>query len=303
MRSRTCGSAFRRRGARDLLVESPEHLHSPRRWSELSGHGTGGVGFIGRFGGLYPIYVRGQAHLAARQPAAAAAEFQRILDHRSIVLVDRMDAMARLQLARALALSGDPQRRKAPTTISLRCGRTPTTTSRSSTKHGRNTQNYSEPGSPILSRQTTTQHPSAKQRRLPRSELNESPSRLLSLRPVPTPRTFMRRDAGACASRRIESFGIAPTLPPFIKAFVSFSPNALDRRPGGPSPSRSRTPPFHPVLRHSGVTPPLRTSSMRLTLESRTSAWCFSPSRNAAFVLRDWRLQVRSSLGRRPECP
>jgi len=67
----------------------------------------GRVGFIGRFGGLYPIYVRGLAYLAARQPAEAAAEFQRILDHRSIVLVDPMGAMARLQLARALALSGD----------------------------------------------------------------------------------------------------------------------------------------------------------------------------------------------------
>ena len=66
----------------------------------------GGVGFIGHFGGLYPIYVRGLAYLAARQPAEAAAEFQRIVDHRSVVLVDPMDAMARLQLARALALSG-----------------------------------------------------------------------------------------------------------------------------------------------------------------------------------------------------
>jgi len=67
----------------------------------------GRVGFIGRFGGLYPIYVRGLAYLAARQPAEAVGEFQRILDHRSMVLVDPMDAMARLQLARALALSGD----------------------------------------------------------------------------------------------------------------------------------------------------------------------------------------------------
>jgi serine/threonine protein kinase/tetratricopeptide (TPR) repeat protein len=67
----------------------------------------GRIGFVGRFGGLYPIYVRGLAYLAARQPAEAAAEFQRILDHRSIVLVDPMDALARLQLARALALSGD----------------------------------------------------------------------------------------------------------------------------------------------------------------------------------------------------
>jgi hypothetical protein len=65
----------------------------------------GRIGFVGRFGGLYPVYVRGLAYLAARQPVEAAAEFQRILDHRSIVLVDPMDAMARLHLARALALS------------------------------------------------------------------------------------------------------------------------------------------------------------------------------------------------------
>ncbi len=74
---------------------------------------TGGVGFIQRFGALYPIYVRGLAYLAARQPAEAAAEFQRILDHRSIVLVDPMDALARLQLARSLALAGDPVKAKS----------------------------------------------------------------------------------------------------------------------------------------------------------------------------------------------
>ena len=68
---------------------------------------TGGIGFNGHFGKLYPIYVRGLAYLAAQQPAEAAAEFQRIVDHRSIVLVDPIDALARLQLARALALSGD----------------------------------------------------------------------------------------------------------------------------------------------------------------------------------------------------
>ena len=73
----------------------------------------GGVGFIGRFGGLYPVYVRGLAYLAAQQPAAAAAEFRRILDHRSIVLVDPMDAMARLQLARALVLSGETAKAKS----------------------------------------------------------------------------------------------------------------------------------------------------------------------------------------------
>src|SRR5262249_38889229 len=73
----------------------------------------GGAGFIGHFGGLYPIYVRGLASLAARHPAEAVVEFQRIVDHRSIVLVDPMDAMARLQLGRALALSGDTVKAKS----------------------------------------------------------------------------------------------------------------------------------------------------------------------------------------------
>ena len=72
----------------------------------------GSIGFTGRFGGLYPIYVRGLAYLAAGHPAEAAGEFQRILDHRSIVLVDPMDAMARLQLARALTLASDVPRAK-----------------------------------------------------------------------------------------------------------------------------------------------------------------------------------------------
>jgi tetratricopeptide (TPR) repeat protein len=73
----------------------------------------GRVGFVGRFGGLYPIYVRGLAYLAARQPAQAAAEFQRLLEHRSITLVDPVSALARLQLARALTLAGDMPKAKA----------------------------------------------------------------------------------------------------------------------------------------------------------------------------------------------
>jgi serine/threonine protein kinase/Tfp pilus assembly protein PilF len=73
----------------------------------------GRIGFVGHYGGLYPIYVRGMAYLAARQPAQAAGEFQRIVDHPSIVLVDPMGALARLQLARALALSGDTAKAKS----------------------------------------------------------------------------------------------------------------------------------------------------------------------------------------------
>ena len=45
--------------------------------------------------------------LAAHQGAEAAAEFQKILDHRGIVVSDPIGALARLQLGRAFVLSGD----------------------------------------------------------------------------------------------------------------------------------------------------------------------------------------------------
>ena len=59
------------------------------------------------FGQFYPIYVRGEAYLATHQGAAAAAEFQKILDHRGLSFGDPVGAMASLQLARAYAMSED----------------------------------------------------------------------------------------------------------------------------------------------------------------------------------------------------
>lgn len=53
---------------------------------------------------LYPIYVRGEAYLAAHQGAEAAAEFQKILDHRGIALNEPIGVLAHLQLGRAFAL-------------------------------------------------------------------------------------------------------------------------------------------------------------------------------------------------------
>ena len=67
----------------------------------------------GFFGALYPSYVRGEAYLELRQGAQAATEFQRILDHRGIVINDPIGALAHLQLGRALALSGDKPKAKA----------------------------------------------------------------------------------------------------------------------------------------------------------------------------------------------
>jgi serine/threonine protein kinase/tetratricopeptide (TPR) repeat protein len=54
-----------------------------------------------------PNYVRGQAYLKSRQGPEAAAEFQKILDHRGICQTAPECTVARLQLGRALALTGD----------------------------------------------------------------------------------------------------------------------------------------------------------------------------------------------------
>jgi hypothetical protein len=56
---------------------------------------------------LYPVYLRGQAYLAAKQGAAAAAEFQKILEHPGVVRSEPIGAFAHLQMARALVLAGD----------------------------------------------------------------------------------------------------------------------------------------------------------------------------------------------------
>jgi eukaryotic-like serine/threonine-protein kinase len=62
---------------------------------------------------LYPVYVRGEAYLAAHKGQEAAAEFQKILDHRGIVLNEPIGALAHLQLGRAFALQGDTAKARA----------------------------------------------------------------------------------------------------------------------------------------------------------------------------------------------
>jgi eukaryotic-like serine/threonine-protein kinase len=72
-----------------------------------------GINFFAFFGSLYPAYVRGQAYMAAHQGTQAAAEFRKILDHRGVVFSDPVGALARLQLGRAFAVSGDKTKAKA----------------------------------------------------------------------------------------------------------------------------------------------------------------------------------------------
>ena len=84
-----------------LQISVPYELGAPRTSIDAN------------FGALYPVYARGEAYLAAHQGAQAAGQFQKILDHRGIVVSDPIGALARLQVARAWALSGDNGKAKA----------------------------------------------------------------------------------------------------------------------------------------------------------------------------------------------
>ena len=64
----------------------------------------GQIAFVINISCLYPVYVRGEAYLAAGQGSAAAAEFQKILDHSGIVWNCWTGALAHLGVARANAL-------------------------------------------------------------------------------------------------------------------------------------------------------------------------------------------------------
>jgi hypothetical protein len=69
-----------------------------------SGIELGQIGFVANISCLYPTYVRGEAYLATGQGSAAAAEFQKILDHSGIVWNCWTGALAHLGVARANAL-------------------------------------------------------------------------------------------------------------------------------------------------------------------------------------------------------
>ena len=70
----------------------------------------GEILFVNNISCLYHVYVRGEAYLAAGQGSAAAAEFQKILDHTGIVWNCWTGALAHLGVARANALQAKTSR-------------------------------------------------------------------------------------------------------------------------------------------------------------------------------------------------
>jgi eukaryotic-like serine/threonine-protein kinase len=91
-------------------MDSVERLQFALRY-ELAANGLNFNRFY--LGGLHSAYVRGEALVTLRRYTEAAAEFQKILDHRGIVGADPIGALAHLQLGRVFALSGDTTRAKA----------------------------------------------------------------------------------------------------------------------------------------------------------------------------------------------
>ena len=71
------------------------------------------LGWAGSFiNYLYPAYVRGQVQLMAHNGAAAALEFQKLLDQRGIVTNFVTGSLAHLQIGRAYAMQGDTAKAK-----------------------------------------------------------------------------------------------------------------------------------------------------------------------------------------------
>jgi len=79
---------------RDRADQAIEFLNAP-------------IAYEGGAAAFWPDYLRGQAYLRLRRGNEAAAEFQKILDHRGWDPASPMYPLAHLGLARALSLAGD----------------------------------------------------------------------------------------------------------------------------------------------------------------------------------------------------
>jgi hypothetical protein len=95
--------------ARNDPSKAIDLLESNRRYE----FGIPPLAFNHSYGNMYPIYIRGLAYIAAHREAEAAAEFARLLAHPGLWAGDPVESLARLQLARALALGPPGEKAKA----------------------------------------------------------------------------------------------------------------------------------------------------------------------------------------------
>jgi serine/threonine protein kinase/tetratricopeptide (TPR) repeat protein len=65
------------------------------------------------YGWMFPVYIRGQAYLRTGNGSEAATEFQRILDHRGVILNYPLGSLAHLGLGRAYAAQGNATKARA----------------------------------------------------------------------------------------------------------------------------------------------------------------------------------------------
>jgi hypothetical protein len=98
----------------------------------------------GSFGALYPIYVRGEVYLAAHRGVEAVTEFQKILNHRGIVVSDPIGALATCKWAGRSCWQEIRPRLGLPTRISSLSGEMAIPTSQFSGKPRPNTRRSSE---------------------------------------------------------------------------------------------------------------------------------------------------------------
>jgi len=98
-----------------VLLDGGKPMESEQRLQialtyELAANGLNFTHF--HLGGLHSAYVRGEALRAERRYPEAVVEFQKILDHRGLVGLDPIGALAYVQLGRTFALSGDKTKAK-----------------------------------------------------------------------------------------------------------------------------------------------------------------------------------------------
>ncbi len=94
-----------------LLHSNPEQAIAALEPSSPCELGLPGYSYY-NWPNLYPVYLRGEAYLAAHRGTEAVREFEKIVNHRGIVLNEPIGALAHLQLGRAYAMSGNTPKAK-----------------------------------------------------------------------------------------------------------------------------------------------------------------------------------------------